>query len=55
MIKASARPTLPTSLPKFLLSLIEQCWDERWQGGQLSHQSTINYVTLKVFSWHVIL
>jgi serine/threonine protein kinase len=29
MIKASARPTLPTSLPKFLLSLIEQCWDER--------------------------
>jgi hypothetical protein len=29
MIKASARPNLLTSLPKFLLSLIEQCWDER--------------------------
>jgi hypothetical protein len=27
--KASTRPTLPTSLPKFLLSLMERCWDER--------------------------
>jgi hypothetical protein len=29
MTKGSTRPTLPTSLPKFLLSLIEQRWDER--------------------------
>jgi serine/threonine protein kinase len=27
MIKAGARPRLPTSLPTFLLWLIKQCWD----------------------------